>query len=141
MHQLLWNKPNSRKMVFSINEVGSFEVHLKVWIFKLLCIVDHTSKIESVPHNLFYKCIKLQKFCILGSICLKGLNRATPTQFQTWWSSFRLTLISLWNFITSPILRDGVSVSNGWKFNISSLIWNTSWPFWCSGVIATVGQI
>jgi hypothetical protein len=34
-------KPNSMKMVFSTNEVGSFWVNLKVWIFKLLCIVDH----------------------------------------------------------------------------------------------------
>jgi hypothetical protein len=32
-------------------------------------------------------------------------------------------------------------MSNGWKFNISSSIWSTSLPFWCSGVIATVGQI
>jgi hypothetical protein len=34
-------KPNSMKMVFSINGVGSFWVNLKVWIFKLLCIMDH----------------------------------------------------------------------------------------------------
>jgi hypothetical protein len=33
--------PNSMKMVFSTNEVGSFWVNLKVWIFELLGSVDH----------------------------------------------------------------------------------------------------
>jgi hypothetical protein len=41
-----------------------------LWTIKLNLIfleligadLDHTSKIESVPHNLFYKCVKLQKF-------------------------------------------------------------------------------
>jgi hypothetical protein len=46
-------------------------------------VKDHTSKIESVPHNMIYKCVKLQKFWMSGDICLKGLNRAIPTQFQT----------------------------------------------------------
>jgi hypothetical protein len=44
--------------------------------------LDHTSKRESVSHNLFYKCVKLQKFWMLGGIYLKGLNRAILTQFQ-----------------------------------------------------------
>jgi hypothetical protein len=86
-------------MTSSINEVGLFEVHLKVWIFTPVhcgslssvwifseligADLDHTSKIESVPHNLFYKCVKLQKFWMLRGIYLKGLNRAIPTQFQT----------------------------------------------------------
>jgi hypothetical protein len=34
-------KPNSMKMVFSTNGVGSFWVKLKVWIFELLWTVDH----------------------------------------------------------------------------------------------------
>jgi hypothetical protein len=34
-------KPNSMKMVFSTNGVGSFWVNLKVWIFKLQWSVDH----------------------------------------------------------------------------------------------------
>jgi hypothetical protein len=43
--------------------------------------LDQTSKIESVPHNLFYKCVKLQKFWMLRGIYLKGVNRTIPTQF------------------------------------------------------------
>jgi hypothetical protein len=40
--------------------------------------------------------------------------------------NFWLILLPLLNYITSPILRDGVRVLNGWKFNISSSIWSTS---------------
>jgi hypothetical protein len=55
-----------------------------VWNFLELigADLDHTSKIESAPHNLFYKFVKLKNFCMLGGICLKGLNRAIQTQFQ-----------------------------------------------------------
>jgi hypothetical protein len=38
--------------------------------------LNHTTKRESVPHNLFYKCGDLQKFLSSESICLKGPNRA-----------------------------------------------------------------
>jgi hypothetical protein len=96
-------------------------------------------QIESVPHNLFYKCVKLQKFWMLGGICLKGLNRAIPIQFQTALSSFRLTLIPLWNFITSQILGDGVCMSTWWERNIYSSVWNTLCQIWISGVFMLEG--
>jgi hypothetical protein len=44
-------KPNSMKMVFSTNGVGSFWVNLKVWIFELLGSVDHWAQ-STICRNL-----------------------------------------------------------------------------------------
>jgi hypothetical protein len=38
---LLQYKPNSRKMYVLFLKIGIFEVNWKVWIYKLLCIMDH----------------------------------------------------------------------------------------------------
>jgi hypothetical protein len=134
---LFWNQLKSFNSPVHCGPLSS------VWTFSELirAELDHTSKRESVTHSLFYKCANLQKFLSSKSICLNGLNRAIRTQFQIALSSSHLTLIPIWNSIIYLILRDGISMSNGWKLNISSSIWNTSLPFWCSGVIATVGQM
>jgi precorrin-6B methylase 1 len=79
-------KPNSMKMVFFTNGVGSFWVNLKVWIFELLWSVDHwtqstilghTSKRESILYNIIYKYANLPKFWSSGSNCFKCPNRAS----------------------------------------------------------------
>jgi hypothetical protein len=48
-----------------------------VYNFSEIIIIelDHTPKRESVSHNLFYKCVNLQKFLSSGSICFRGPNR------------------------------------------------------------------
>jgi hypothetical protein len=73
--------------------IGKFEFSnsCALWAIKLTLLfleligaeLDYTSKRESVPHNMFYKCTNLQKFLSLESICFKGPNRALWTHFQT----------------------------------------------------------
>jgi hypothetical protein len=53
------------------------------FFFKLSRVeLDHTSKRESVSHNLFYKCVNRPKFLSSKSICFKGPNRAIQSSFQ-----------------------------------------------------------
>jgi hypothetical protein len=94
----------------------------------------------SSQHDL--QVCKVAKILDVGSFLFKRSKQSYSNTIPDFaLSSFRLILIPLRNSITSPIFRDGISMSNGWKFNISSSIWNTGWPFLCSGVIAIVGQI
>jgi hypothetical protein len=153
---LLQYKSNSMKMVFSINGVriilSQFEsLNFRtpvdcgslssVWNFSELigAVLDHTSKMESVPHNLLYKCLNLQKFLSSESICFKGPNKAIQSTFQTSFSRNCLTIITFGNCISSSNLRDGVCMSTWWESNIYSSIWNTIYQFWISGEFVLEG--
>jgi hypothetical protein len=131
---------------FLILKIGSFEVNWKVWIFyswalwtiKLSLNFFRINWSWIRPHLQKRKCssqlvlqvYKATKIMDVGRYLFKRSKQSySNTIPDLALPNFCLTLIPLWNSITSPILRDSVSVSNRWKFNISSSIWNTSWPF------------
>jgi hypothetical protein len=96
-----------------------------VWNFSELIGAewDHTSKRESVSHNLFYKCANLQKFLSSKSIYFKSPNRTLWTRFQTCrFLGDGLTFSYFWNVISSQIL--GVRLC---KFPISKCNACTVW--------------
>ncbi len=147
-------KPNSMKMIFSTNGVGSFWVNLKVGIFELLRSVDHWAQSNFFCNLMEWNWVTLPKervFSISWSTSMQIFNNSgaqevivSSVQIELQESISRLgknltqsdlTIITFGNCISSRKLGDNVCISTWWESNIYSSIWNTPYQFWISGVI------
>jgi hypothetical protein len=52
-----------------------------------------------------------------------------------------LTVITFRNCISSSNLGDRLCMLTGWKHNTLSLVWNTAYPVWKSGILGIEGAI